>query len=277
MCAVDAKRTGVSPVRPGWRVRAIRRKMSFEAFERAIPFRPGWKREYYGGMARVRPSWTQVTFELDIASRPATPVHGLRPVTPDDAEELKDAFLDSFRFAPEYAAYDMKGFRAKAAEFVRGFFGDVRGSWSPASSVVVRGGRIAAAALIKDRSPKQPLLDCLFVRPAYFRKGLATAVTARSVHELSTVGFTTLRSYAMLANETSIAWHNAFGFRELPDLFVAQARCYSALYERERLEAIGRLTNEERDRLTNLAERWWSEERRLHDRPFADRHPSLDD
>jgi ribosomal protein S18 acetylase RimI-like enzyme len=263
--------------RAGWRVRAIRWKMSFQTFQRTVPVRPGWKREYFGGMARVRPSWTAVTFELELAPRPIPRVRGLRPLAPGDAAELVAAFLDSFRFAPEYSAYPMRGFRAKAAEFVTGFFGDVRGAWSPASAVAVRGGQIAAAALIKDRTPKSPLLDCLFVRPAYFRQGLATAVAARAVNELAARGFTTLRSSALLANEASLAWHTAFGFRDLPDLFVAQARCHSALYERERLAEIGRLTNEERERLTALAEQWSAEVRRLHDRPLADRYRGLDD
>jgi hypothetical protein len=38
---------------PRWRLRAIRRKMTFETFERTVPIRPGWKREYYGGMSHV--------------------------------------------------------------------------------------------------------------------------------------------------------------------------------------------------------------------------------
>jgi len=198
-------------------------------------------------------------------------------VSPDDSAELVAAFLDSFRFAPEYADYPMRGFRAKAADFVKGFFGDVRGVWSPASTVLVRGGQIAAAALVKDRAPKPPLLDCLFVRPAYFRQGLATAVAARAVNELAAAGFTTLRSFAMLANEASIAWHTAFGFRELPDLFVAQARCFSAMYERKRLAEIGRLADNDRARLTALAERWSAEVRRLEGRPLADHFPALDD
>jgi hypothetical protein len=264
-------------VHTGWRVRAIRRKMSFETFERTVPVRPGWKREYSGGTALVRPSWTQVTFELSLAPRPVPRVRGLRSVAPGDAEELVPAFLDSFRFAPDYAAYPMRAFQAKAAEYVKGFFGDVRGAWSPASAVVVRGGRIVAAALIKERPPKPPLLDCLFVRPRCFRQGLATAVAARAVNGLAAAGFTSLRSFSMLANEPSIAWHTAFGFRELPDLFVAQARCYSALYERERLDAIGRLTDADREQLTALAEQWDAEARRLYDQPLADRHRGLDD
>jgi ribosomal protein S18 acetylase RimI-like enzyme len=251
--------------------------MSFETFERTIPIRPGWKREYYGGMARVRPSWTTVTFELELVQRPERRVRGLRPVVPEDAPELVDAFLDSFRFAPEYAAYSMRDYRAKAAEFVTAFFGDVRGTWSPASAVVVQDGRIAAAALLKEPTPKPPLLDCLLVRPAYFRRGLATAVAIRAMNELAVAGFTILRSFAMLANEASLAWHTAFGFRELPNLFVAQARYFSAAYERERLQKLGRLTDADRERLTAEVDRWRAEWKLLEDQPVAIRFAGLDD
>jgi ribosomal protein S18 acetylase RimI-like enzyme len=264
-------------LRPGWRVRAMRRTMSFDRFQRNVPVRPGWKREYFGGMARVRPAWTGVVFELDLIPRPVPRVRGLRPVVPGDAAELITAFLDSFRFAPDYAAYPMNGFRTKTAEYIDGFFGDARGAWSSASAVVVREGRIAAAALIKERTSKSPLLDCLFVRPAHFRKGLATAVAARAVNELAVAGFTTVRSYSMLANEASIAWHTAFGFRELPDLFVAQARYFSALYERDRLGKVGRLTEVERERLTTLARQWGAEVQRLDKQPIGPHFARLDD
>jgi RimJ/RimL family protein N-acetyltransferase len=251
--------------------------MSFETFERTVPVRPGWKREYFGGMARVRPSWTRVTFELSPAPRPALRVRGLRPLRADDAAELLPAFLDSFRVAPEYAEYPMKVFRKKAAEYMTGFFADVRGAWSPASAVVAPEGQIVAAALVKERPPQPPLLDCLLVRPPYFRQGLATAVATRAVNVLADCGFATLRSTAMLANEASLAWHAAFGFRELPDYFVAQARCFCAAHERQRLEKIGRLTDAERERLTALAEHWWSELQQLDSLPFGQRFPDLSD
>jgi ribosomal protein S18 acetylase RimI-like enzyme len=268
---------GTSERSPARRLRAIHRKMSFETFERTIPIRPGWKREYYDGMAHVRPSWAQVTFELSLAPRPAPRVQGLRRLRRDDAPELLTAFLDSFRVAPEYADYPMRAFRKKAAEYVTGFFGDIRGTSSSASTVVTRDGQIVAAALVKDRDAKPPLLDCLLVRPACFRQGLARAATASAVNALAAAGFLTLRSTAMLANEASIAWHTAFGFRELPDYFVAQARCFCAGYERRRLEKIGRLTDAERERLTAISEQWWSEMRRLQSLPIDQRFPGLSD
>jgi hypothetical protein len=258
-------------------MRAIRRKMSFETFERTVPVRPGWKREYYDGMARVRPSWTQVTFELSLAPRPAPRVPELSPLRPDQAPELQAAFLDSFRFAPEYADYPMKDFRKKAAAYVTGFFGDVRGTWSPASTVVNRDGQIVAAALVKDRAGKPPLLDCLLVRPSCFRQRLATAVATRAVNVLAAAGFATFRSTAMLANEVSLAWHTAFGFRELSDYFVAQSRWACAAHECERLERIGQFTDAERERLTALSEHWGAEVQRLGSLPFAQRFPDMSD
>lgn len=273
MSSSSAKTT----VRPGWRLRAIRRKMSIETFHRTIPFRAGWKREYYGGRAYVRPSWTRATFEVDIAPRTEVRDRGLRPLRDADREELLSAFIDSFRCAPEHADYPIRKYRERAAKYVEGFYGDVRGSRSPASTVIVRDGQIVAAALIKNREAKPPLLDCLLVRPAYFRQGLATAVATRAANELARTGAAVLRSSAMLANEASIAWHLAFGFRELPDALVAQARFYEASGERDRLDGLGKLAPAERERLTALAEYWWKEVIRLNSLPLQQRHPGLDD
>jgi GNAT superfamily N-acetyltransferase len=201
----------------------------------------------------------------------------LRPLRETDRVELLSAFLDSFRCAPEYADYPIQKYREQAAKYVEGFYGDVRGGRSPASTVIVRNGPIAAAALIKNREAKPALLDCLLVRPAYFRQGLATAVTARAVNELARTGATVLRSSAMLANEASTAWHLAFGFRELLDALVAQARFYEASGECDRLDALGKLAPAERERLTALAEYWWKEVIRLNSLPLHQRHPGLDE
>lgn len=263
-------------VRP-YRLRAVHRAMSFETFERTIPARPGWKREYYDGKAHVRPSWTTVTYTLTLSPRPAPAVKGLRAPAAADEPALRDAFLDSFRYAPEYADYPMAAYRRKAAEYVRGFYGDVRGRASAASAVIVRGGRVLAAALVKEREGRLPLLDCLFVRPDQFRRGLARAVATAAVNQLAAAGYTELRSNAMLANEASQAWHAAFGFRELPDLMVAQARGFCARYELERREKLGILSEPERERLAATAEYWWAEAQRLYRLPGKEAFPLLND
>src|SRR5207248_5541602 len=142
------------------RLRSIHRKMSFAAFER-LPRRLGWKHEYYGGKAHVRPSHMSVTFVLDLAPRTVRRA-GIRPVTPDDARALEKPFLAAFAQAPEYVGYSARQFRQKASEYIAGFFGEVRGERSPASVVAEVGGEIIGAALVKRREAG-PLLDCLFV------------------------------------------------------------------------------------------------------------------
>src|SRR5438309_6950108 len=99
------------------RLRRVRRRMSFQAFEN-LPHRLGWKHEYWGGIARLRPGWTTVTFELDLSPRTAFHRRGVRPVTPDDAAELADAFLSAFARAPEYVGYPLPAFRKQASEYM---------------------------------------------------------------------------------------------------------------------------------------------------------------
>jgi RimJ/RimL family protein N-acetyltransferase len=247
--------------------------MSVEEFERTIPNRPGWKREYYDGIARVRPSWMGVRFELDLTPRPAVVIPGLRTPTPKDADALLDAFVDAFRFAPEYCGNPWPDYRRKAAEFVRGYFGEVRGRPSAASAVVADGGTILAAVLVKDRDDRPPLLDCLFTRPARFRTGLATAAATAVVNRLVTEGRRRLVSGAMLANDPSIAWHDRFGFREVPCVWVAQARALTARYEIERLDKLGLLSPVEREQRWAEAERLWAEANRLFRLPVGERSP----
>lgn len=226
-------------------MRSIRRRMKFETFERTVPFRPGWKREYYDGKVHLRPSWVTIDYSLKLTQRPERPTHGLRACEASDRAQLIDAFIDSFCYAPEYACDSMKSYRKKAAEYVDGYFGSVRGERSPCSTVLEIEGQIVAAALVKLRPTLPPLLDCLFVRPAYFRRGYATTVAARAINRLVAHGQPILRSGAMLANEASIAWHQSFGFLERPDYFVAQSRYFCAINERERLEKNNLATTEQ--------------------------------
>ncbi len=231
----------MAPKRP-YRLRPIHRKMSFETFERTVPWRAGWKREYYGGSAHVRPSYATCIFELELGARVETPAVDIRPVRPDDRPELLDAFLDAFRYAPDYCGYPMAAYRKAARDYFEGFFGGKRGEWCPlASCVALVGDRIAAAALVKIRD-HGPLLDCLYSRPEQFREGLGTAVATFAVNRLVAAGHRTLRSCASLANEASNAWHTRFGFVELPNWMTAQSRYFNALRELERRKKWGRIT-----------------------------------
>ena len=224
------------------RLRPIHRKMTFETFERTIPWRAGWKREYYGGSAHVRPSYATCVFELELKPRAEIAGVEMRPVRSDDRPELLDAFLDAFRYAPDYCGYPMVAYRKAARDYFDGFFGGKRGEWCPkSSSVALVGDRIAAAALVKIRGDG-PLLDCLYSRPDRFRIGLATAAATFAVNRLVAAGHRTLKSCAALANEASNAWHARFGFVELPNWMTAQSRYFNAQREFERRKKWGLIT-----------------------------------
>lgn len=250
--------------------------MSWEAFER-LPHRLGWKHEYYAGMAHLRPSWTSVVFELDLAPRAVRRRRGIRPVTRDATPALRQPFLEAFALAPEYAGWPMAKFRRAADEYLERFFGTVRGEPSPVSVLAEVAGEVIGAALIKDR-PSGPLLDCIFVRPDQARRGWATALAGHAVNRLLERGATKLRSNALLANTASLAWHARFGFRELPSLWVAQARANHYWYELDRLKRLGR-PEPELSKVKELADYWWAEARRLDDlgrQDFEAVHPILD-
>jgi hypothetical protein len=250
--------------------------MSWAAFER-LPHRLGWKHEYYDGMAHLRPSWTQVVFELDLTPRAVRRRRGIRPVTPADAPALRRPFLEAFALASEYVGWPMAKFRRAADEYLDRYFGTVRGEPSPVSVLAEVGGEVIGAALVKDRL-QGPLLDCTFVRPDQARKGWATALADRAVNGLVERGAAKLRSSAMLANAASLAWHARFGFRELPSLWVAQARARHYGWELDRLKRLGR-PESELGEIEELAHYWSVESRRLWDlgrQDFEVVHPEPD-
>ena len=240
------------------RLRAIHRKMSFAAFER-LPHRIGWKHEYYGGKAHIRPAHLSVTLVLDLSPRTGRRRAGMRPIMPDDARALAKPFLAAFAQAPEYVGYPARVFRRKATEYFAGFFGEVRGKWSPASVVAEVSGEIIGAALVKQRE-QGPLLDCLFVHPWHGRQGWAAALVTRVVRALLAEGASKLESHVHLANDASLAWHQRFGFREVPDFWIASYRARFYAHELERRKD---LSEAERAQLGQLADYWWAETHRL--------------
>jgi GNAT superfamily N-acetyltransferase len=228
---------------PMWRLRSLHRAMPFDEFERTVPVRPGWKREYYDDEAHVRPGWLMVVFETWLTPVEPGAAPGVRAVREADRPLLRDLFLDAFRVAPEYADDPDEVYPANADRYLNGFFGNARGEWSTASRVLVEDGVAVAAAAIKI-GKRWPILDCLMVRPRRFRQGLGTAVAAASLAALAADGHPRIRSAAKLANAESIAWHRAFGFAELPCQMVAESRWRCAANEHVRLAEHGLLTPE---------------------------------
>ena len=257
--------------------RPLHRRMSFADFKR-IPRQPGWKQEYYGGKAHIAPANTMVSFLLDLAARESVNRPGIRAVTEADANALLQPFLDGFRQTPEYVEYSAELFKKSAVKYIAGFFGNVRGQWAPASVVMENKNRIIAAALIK-RGQTLPRLDCLFVCPAQARKGLATRIVNHVVNGLLEQGETKLLSYALLANDASLAWHHHFGFQEVPDLWVATSRWHAYAHQLDLHRQANDLTDSELAELTERTAFWRAEVDRLTElekRDFWAAHPQFD-
>ena len=70
-----------------------------------------------------------------------------------------------------------------------------------------------------------------------------------------------------LANEASLAWHQRFGFREVPDFWIASCRARFFAHELERRKD---LSEAERARLRQLADSWWAEAHRLEELRFQE-------
>jgi len=257
--------------------RPLHRRMSFAAFEK-IPRQPGWKHEYYRGRAHITPAHTMVTFLLDLAPRERVNHPGIRTVTEADKDALLQPFLDAFRQTPEYAGYPAPAFKKSAVRYIAGFFGDSHGQWSPGSVAIENQDEIIAAALVK-HGQTLPRLDCLFVCPAHARNGLATVMANRMVNWLLEQGETKLVSYALLANDPSMAWHHHFGFREVPDLWVASSRWHAYAHQLDLHRQANDLTDRELGQLAERSAFWRAEVDRLavlEKRDFWGAHPQFD-
>jgi N-acetylglutamate synthase-like GNAT family acetyltransferase len=251
--------------------------MSFAAFEK-IPRQPGWKYEYHGGKAHITAAHTVVSFLLDLAPRECADRPGIRKLTEADRDALLPPFLDAFRQTPEYAGYPARVFKRSALRYIAGFFGNVRGQWAPVSVVIENKKRIVGAALIK-RGQTLHLLDCIFVSPKHGRNGLATLMTNHVVNDLLEKGETKLVSYALLANDASLAWHRHFGFQEVPDLWVASSRWQAYAQQVDLHTQAKDLADRELDEVTERAAFWKAEADRLTQLEKCDfwaAHPQFD-
>jgi GNAT superfamily N-acetyltransferase len=235
--------------------------MTWEAFE-LMARKPGWKYEYWNGQAHISPRHQVVTVTVTVQPRPVSAPCRLRPVAPDDESQLVAAYIAAFGDTIEYCDWELEQVKSSAHTNIRNFLAGKRGQPHPASHVAVAsqsdtpGEQIVGAALIIDNDGKPPLLDMLFVAPAWQRQGLATALVAAALNTLHSAGVPTLESSYMLGNADSQAWHQRFGFVEEPDLFLAQAYYRQSKYELWRRETISDLTDAERDLLSAEVERW---------------------
>jgi GNAT superfamily N-acetyltransferase len=192
-----------------------------------LPQKVGWKHELLDGVPHVTPWENLVPLRLDLTNRaPArTPPPGvaLRPAAPTDVPRLIPAFVDAFYGGTEYWRLSRACIREDGERVLADHFDGLRGGAHPASRLAATSRSVVGAALVV-REPGGPSLDLLFVRPAWRRGGIATALMRAVASGLRAAGEPVLRSACQMANEAGAAWYAALGFVEEPDWLVANAR-----------------------------------------------------
>lgn len=234
--------------------------MSWEEYE-LLPMHPGWKVEYWNRRAHFSPRHYFAVTRLAVTPRTVDSSALLAPITPEAQTALIQAYFESFQDAYDYCDWETGQIAESARRCVQDFLSGMRGEPLEASRIAVDPApatprdAIVGAAMIKRGDDGHPMLDFLFVRREWRRRGLATALVASAVNELHHAGESALQSCYRLGNEESAAWHRRFGFVEEPDLRIAQLYLTCAHHELWRHEKMGTLTNDHRKKLNAECER----------------------
>ncbi len=231
--------------------------MSWEEFERS-PARFGWKHEYWDGCAHLTPMETHVCASVKVEHREfqIRQRFASRPVTADDAEALIACFVETFEDGVEFCDWRPEDILRQARRKITGYFVGRQGAASDVSRCALTdNGEVIAAALIAEHTDAA-VLDLLMVRPRFRRQGLAQASAGHAMNELYARGIRTLRSMYAICNEQSTAWHEGFGFRELPDLGLANLRRSYFAGEMRRCEVDASVSAAERERLCRQYDFW---------------------
>ena len=230
--------------------------MSFQEFE-LLPWKPGWKYEYWDGLAHITPRHQVVTVRSEVRPCHVDSSCRLRPVFPEDEAELVDTYLAAFENTMDYCDYDSSQIADSARSNVKDFFDGKRGTALPVSRVALdERDAVVGAALLIGEEAQPPLLEMLFVTPGRQRGGAATTMVSAASNALHDAGEQFLESRFMQGNEASEAWHGRFGFIELPDLTLAQSRYRAAQHELWRRARPESLAEAERNVLIEEVERF---------------------
>jgi GNAT superfamily N-acetyltransferase len=240
-------------------IRSQHLPMSFEEWE-LLPYQPGWKYEYWDGRAHITPNHQTAVTTAPVTPRPVNAPCALRPVLPEDQALLLAVYMEAFADNQAYCDYTDTAFLDAARCDLRESFTGHRAPLLAAARVAVAteasGAPLVGAALLSHDREYGPMLDLLFIRSLWQRRGLATALVASAMNALHQAGEATLTSCYQLANTASQAWHRGCGFVERPDLRYAQACHRRAQQELFRREKAGGLTAAERTALHADVQYW---------------------
>ncbi|MCP9496855.1 MAG: GNAT family N-acetyltransferase [Pyrinomonadaceae bacterium MAG19_C2-C3] len=231
--------------------------MTLEEFERS-PARFGWKHEYWDGCAHLTPMETHVCAQVKVERHEFQTRQRIasRPVTADDADALIACFIETFEDGIEFCDWRPEDILHQAQHKITGYFAGKQGTPSDVSRCALTDdGEVIAAALIADHTDAA-VLDLLMVHPRFRRSGLARTLATHAMNELHARGILTLRSMYAVCNEESTAWHEGFGFRELPDLHLAHLRRSYFAGETRRCEVDASATEAEREEVQRQYDFW---------------------
>ena len=220
-------------------MRSLHVPMTWKEWER-MPWRFGWKHEYWDGHAHLTPRQDHVHALARPRPLAATPVRmPVRPVRPDDARGLIRTFVEAFEDGVEFCDWPVEEAREHARRNITDYFAGRRGRpLLEASRLALgEGDRIIGASLL-NRRDAGPTLDLLMVRPGFRRRGIADALVGAAAAELYSQGETVLRSAYCVSNRESALWHQVFGFEEEPDLYIARLRQTFYAHEASRHEGL---------------------------------------
>ena len=229
--------------------------MSLEEFHE-LPFSLVWKQEFLDGHLIQTPRDVIVHATIPVAPHEAASPVPLRPAKETDERTLRAGFKAAFADAFEFCDESKKRFAESARQSLHHFFHGPFHLPLAASRVAIGpagtpdAGKPIGAALVLAQDEGWALLDMIFVKPDWHRRGLASALAAASLTALHEQGgYRTLVSRYHLGNEPSQAWHHHFGFVDEPDHRLAQLRLRAAIHELRRLREQGRLTPQTKRRL----------------------------
>jgi RimJ/RimL family protein N-acetyltransferase len=205
----------------------------------------------------------------------------VEPVTPGDAQALTQAYVTAFGDGVEYCDWPEEKIREDASATIAGFLAGRHGAPLAASRLARDGAGSSApvigALLVIELGVDRALMDLLFVVPGRLRQGLASAMAASTLVALKEMGFRTLESRYLLANQASRAWHHRLGFEDLPDFMSARALLAHARHRLERHQIQGGTDTEALSQVKAEVAHWEAEVERLdaeETRRWRARHPA---
>jgi RimJ/RimL family protein N-acetyltransferase len=240
-------------------IRSQHLPMPFEEWD-LLPYQLGWKYEYWDGCAHITPNHQTAVTTATVTPRPVHPPCTIRHLLLEDEVPLLAVYLEAFADNQAFCDYTDEQFHDAARRDLSESFTGRRAPLLVASRVGVAteivGEQLVGAALLSRDQEYGPVLDLLFIKSQWQRRGLATALVASAMNALHQVGEGTLTSCYQLANPASQAWHRACGFVERPDLRYAQAYYRRAQQELFRREQYGKLTAAKRVALHADVQYW---------------------